>query len=60
MLSCNTGNTNNTGDCFAQLLANELGVKVIAPNDILYVLPDGSFCIGRNEQGSFVEFYSRR
>lgn len=60
MLSCNTGNTDKTGDCFAQLLANELGIKVTAPNDVLYALPDGSNYIGRYGQGKWIEFFSRR
>jgi len=39
LLSCSTG---ADADGFAQQLANELGVKVTAPNDILWSRPDGS------------------
>ena len=60
MLSCNTGNTTNTGNCFAQLLANELGVKVEAPNKTLYVLFDGSFYIGDCGDGTMKLFYPRK
>ena len=60
LFSCNTGNTENTGDCFAQLLANELGVVVEAPTDILYVSPDGSFTIGDYNEGIMQKFYPRK
>lgn len=60
MLSCNTGNATNTGNCFAQLLANELGVKVEAPNKTLYVLFDGSFHIGDCGDGTMKLFYPRK
>lgn len=36
LLSCNTGNTDENGDCFAQRLANELKVPVKAPNNFLW------------------------
>lgn len=43
LLSCNTGK----GDrCFAQAIANKLGVPVEAPNDIIWVRPDGTFTVG--------------
>ena len=60
LLSCNTGNTENTGDCVAQLLANELEVTVIAPNLKLYVYPDGTYTVGRKNQGEMEEFFSRK
>lgn len=60
MLSCNTGDTTNTGNCFAQLLANELGVKVEAPTDTLLVKPDGTFYIGRKKDGKMKIFYARK
>lgn len=43
LLSCSTGNTDTTGNCFAQILANTLKVEVEAPTETLYVYPDGSF-----------------
>ena len=60
LLSCNTGNTDNTGDCVAQLLATELEVAVIAPNLELYVYPDGTYTVGRRDQGEMKEFFSRK
>ena len=60
LLSCNTGNTDSTGNCVAQLLANELGVDVLAPTDILVVNPDGSIGIGKKQRGIMQVFYSRK
>lgn len=41
LLSCNTGNTEETGDCFVQILANELRTTVYAPTDVVIVKPNG-------------------
>lgn len=60
LLSCSTGNTTNTGNCFAQLLASELGHNVVAPTDILYAHHDGSFHIGDFADGEMKTFYSRK
>lgn len=60
LLSCSTGNTDNTGNCFAQLLANELGVQVEAPTDILFVLPNGSYHVGVRSDGIMKIFYPRK
>lgn len=60
LISCKTGNTDNTGDCFAQLLANELGVVVEAPNKTIFVNEDGSYFIGRSNEGKMVKFYPRK
>lgn len=60
LLSCNTGNTENSGNCFAQLLANELGVKVEAPTDLLYVNPNGTFYVGTRGSGEMKLFYPRK
>lgn len=60
LLSCSTGNTTQTGDCFAQILSNELGVKVKAPTDILYVYPNGNYYIGDDASGIFRTFYPRK
>lgn len=60
LLSCSTGDTTNTGNCFAQLFANELGVKVKAPTDILYVNSNGSFQIGDCADGRMESFYPRK
>ena len=60
LLSCSTGATNTAGNCFAQILANELNTMVIAPNKVLFVNPDGSFYIGSEKEGKLIPFYSRR
>ena len=59
LLSCDTGNTENTGNCFAQLLANELGKTVSAPTKKIYVNPDGTFYIGKRKDGKMKTFTSR-
>lgn len=36
LIACQSGRTDETGDCIAQILANEMNVKVLAPvNDVL-------------------------
>lgn len=60
LLACSTGRMDSKGSCIAQELADRLGVKVSAPNDTLYVSPDGSFCVGRHRNGSMVEFTPRK
>lgn len=60
LLSCNTGNTESTGDCVAQIVANELGVQVEAPTDIIYVFSDGSFEIGITDSREMKLFYPRK
>lgn len=60
LLSCNTGNTESTGDCVAQIVANELGVVVEAPTDIIYVNPNGTFSIGNYDEGIMKQFYPRK
>ncbi len=57
---CSTGRVDDDGNCIAQELADRLGAKVSAPNDMLYVNPDGSFYIGRRGNGSMVEFTPRK
>ena len=64
LLSCYTGMTKTTGNCFAQLLANELGVIVEAPNDILETFIDtdgiGKYYIGDNPLNTTLTvFYPR-
>ena len=64
LLSCSTGDTSETGNCFAQLLANELGVEVEAPNKTLFVNSDGTFFVGDNLLDNFSSelkhFWSRK
>lgn len=63
LLSCNTGKTDENGDCFAQRLANELNVSVKAPNNFLWAhrIENGvsKITIGStayNNDGEFVVF----
>ena len=60
LLSCNTGNTDSTGNCVAQLLANELGVKVIAPIDLLHVSADGGISVGNGRGEGMKVFFTRK
>lgn len=46
LISCETG-ADDTGA--AQMLANQLGVNVLAPTDVLWVRPDGTIIIGPTE-----------
>lgn len=59
LLSCNTGNTEETGDCFAQILANELRTTVYAPTDVIIVKPNGEFIIGDYADGEMKNFIWR-
>ena len=56
LLSCNTGKSSGDAYCFAEELANALGVTVSAPNKTLYIFPDGTLRVGRSGDGMFVEF----
>lgn len=60
LLACSTGDTTNTGNCFAQLLANELGIVVYAPTDTLYPRLDGTFYVGDFQDGYMKEFIGRK
>lgn len=63
LLSCCTGRANERGECFAQRLADELGVTVTAPDGMLWLKDDGGYSIGENEDentGSMVEYKPRR
>lgn len=57
MLSCSTGKQVDGGYCFAEELANALGVAVKAPNDTLFIRKDGSFYIGDDRRGKMVMYY---
>lgn len=56
LLSCNTGNTNGVDICFAEELANALGVLVEAPNNYLIIEPNGSIKIGYWGEGNMKIF----
>lgn len=56
LLSCSTGAVNGDEYCFAEELANALGVEVKAPNDLLYITEKGSMMVGKNGDGKFVTY----
>ena len=56
LLSCNTGEKIGNEYCFAEELANIMGVEVEAPNDIIYMSRKGIEKIGRNNEGRFVSY----
>lgn len=60
LMACSTGDTTNTGNCFAQLLANELGMNVSAPTDLLYPRFNGTFYIGDYGEGFLKPFWARK
>lgn len=42
--------------CFAEELANALGVEVKAPDDLLYIYPSGRISVGPTGKGNIVSF----
>ncbi len=53
LISCQAGAV----DSFtAQYIANQLGVSVLAPTDIVYVYPDGEMKVGKYNTGSWALF----
>ena len=56
LLSCSTGKSEGDSLCFAEELANALGVTVLAPNLDLYIFPSGTFQVGEFGEGAFVEY----
>lgn len=56
LLSCSTGAPNGDDYCFAEELANALGVEVKAPNDLLYIDASGKLSVGFTGQGMFVTY----
>lgn len=46
LIACSTGKKDENGNCFAQRLADALGVEVEAPNDLLNIHGDGHFSVG--------------
>lgn len=47
LLSCSTGDDSGDAPCFAQRLADELGVQVVAPTDTVWVSTDGGLAVGK-------------
>ena len=56
LLSCSTGKQSGDEYCFAEELANALGVEVKAPNDTLYIYKSGRMHVGNQGAGKFVSF----
>lgn len=56
LLSCNTGKVVGDSYCFAEELANALGVTVSAPNKSLYIFSDGTLRVGRSGDGVFINY----
>ena len=59
LLSCSTGKITDTANCFAQQLANALGVEIEAPTDDIFVYPNGDFIIGKRNNGEMKIYYPR-
>lgn len=63
LLACSTGRQDGNAPCIAQRLADELGVDVTAPNDILWVFSDGTLTVGPRKghnTGTFITYHPRR
>ena len=56
LLSCSTGKQCGDAYCFAEELANALGVEVKAPNGMLYISKDGVLKVGFYGDGKFAAF----
>jgi len=56
LLSCSTGKAVGDEYCFAEELANALGVEVKAPNDTLYISSKGRMYVGEYADGKFVTY----
>lgn len=56
LLSCSTGKQTGDNYCFAEELANALGVEVKAPNDLLYIYPSGRLKVGALGEGHMLSF----
>lgn len=56
LLSCNTGVKSGDKYCFAEELANALGVEVKAPNGVLYITPQGKIYVGEEKEGEMISF----
>lgn len=56
LLSCSTGVQIDGAYCFAEELANALGVTVWAPSDVLYIAPNGNIYVGFHGDGVFLPY----
>lgn len=57
LLSCSTGKQIGEEYCFAEELANALGVIVKAPSDTLYISKHGVIYIGELRDGKFIDYH---
>lgn len=57
LLSCSTGKQTDGDYCFAEELANALGVEVKAPNDLLYIYQSGRIKVGPRGEGRMITFF---
>ena len=64
LISCHTGNTETTVNCFAQQLSDEMGVSVYAPTRYGAINTNGKYYssdkTGLKREGEFLEFVPRR
>ena len=56
LLSCSTGLQVDGAYCFAEELANALGVTVEAPNVEVYTYPNGTIKVGQLGEGQMIEY----
>lgn len=56
LIACSTGQIVDGEYCFAEELANALGVTVFAPNDLIFITGDGKIKVGRRGSGSIVPY----
>ena len=56
LISCNTGKVSGDDYCFAEELANSLGVTVFAPNDLIFISKNGKIMVGKDGSGSIIPY----
>jgi hypothetical protein len=56
LIACSTGQVVDGEYCFAEELANALGVTVYAPNDLIFIADGGNIKVGRRGSGSKVAY----
>jgi hypothetical protein len=56
LIACSTGQVVDGEYCFAEELANALGVTVYAPNDLIFIADGGNIKVGRRGSGSMVAY----
>ena len=60
LLSCSTGARMENDYCFAEELANALGVEVKAPDDVLFISGAGVLKVGTHGEGNILPFTSNQ